>query len=271
MKKLTLFLLAFVLIASACKKEPNNKEIEEEGKNPVTGGLAPSATQNGFAINYTATWCGPCGYSGAPLIHAHAEKAPKGAIITAHAQGDPMNNSLYGSFVFDRTITVGIPTFWIGDITTEENTVKSMTTLLESGDAAAGVDYSYEITGTTMTVKTKIKFFNPTGKKYFLSVLVLEDGIDGSSTAGEYKQNGAITSYPNDDYHHDFVLRKSSIAGKAYGEEIASSPVKNYVFEKTYTITLDASWKDTYPVVIIWEKNTGDYPQYKYINSLKKK
>ena len=262
-------MLAFVLIASACKKEPNDKEIEDEGKNPVAGALAPSPIQNGFAINYTATWCGPCGYMGAPIIHTHAKNAANGAVITAHAQGDPMNNSLYGSFVYDRTITAGIPTFWVGDITTEDNT--AMTTLLAGGYADAGVDYSYEISGTTMIVKTKTKFFSPTSKKYYLSVLVLEDGIDGSSTAGEYKQNGAISSYPNDDYHHDFVLRKSSIDEKAYGEEIASSPAKGSVVEKTYTITLDASWKNTYPVLIIWEKNSGDYPQYKYINSYKKK
>ena len=261
MKKLTFILLAFVLIASACKKDETK---EEEGAK-----LAPSATQNGFAINYTATWCGPCGDWGAPLIHKFATAAPNGAVLTAHASGDPMNNSLFNSFKADRTTGGGIPSFWVGNEKTSNST--AMTSLLGSGSANAGVDYSYEISGTTMTIKTKTKFFAPTAKKYFLSVLVLEDGIDGSSSAGAYKQNGTGNSFPNDDYHHDFVLRKSSISGQAYGEEIASSPAKDSEVEKTYTITLDASWKNTYPVVIIWEQNSGSTPKYKFINSLKKK
>jgi len=262
MKKLTFILLAFVLIASACKKDDTK---EDDG----ASNLAPTSTQNGFAINYTATWCGYCGDWGAPLIHTYATGAPNGAVLTTHASGDPMTNSLYNSFKADRITGGGIPAFWVGDEKTTAN--GAMTTLIGSGSAKAGVDYTYEISGTTMTITTKTKFFAPAAKKYFLSVLVLEDGIDGSSSAGQYKQGGTSTSYPNDDYHHDFVLRKSSITGQAYGEEIASSPAADSEVEKTYTITIDASWKNTYPVVIIWEQNPGSTPQYKFINSLKKK
>ncbi len=262
MKQLSIILLAFILIASACKKDDTEEEDEATT-------LAPTATQNGFAINYTATWCGHCGNWGAPLIHTYASAAPNGAVLTSHASGDPMNNGLYASFKSDRTTGGGIPSFWVGDTKTTSD--GAMATLLASGNAAAGVDYSYEVSGTTMTINTKTKFFSPTAKKYFLSVLVLQDGINGNSASGQYEQSGTSTSYPNDDYKHDFVLRKSSVSGQAYGEEIASSPAKDSEVEKTYTITIDASWTNAYPVVIIWEQNIGSTPQYKFINSLKKK
>lgn len=260
MKKLTFILLAFVLIASACKKDEDEDDATK---------LAPSAKQNGFAINYTATWCGPCGDWGAPKINNYASDGPNGAVITAHASSDPMNNPLYGSFSAVRETGGGIPAFWVGDTKTSND--GAMAALVASGDAAAGVDYTYEVSGTTMTIKTKTKFFAPTGGKYFLSVLVLEDGIDGSSSAGQYKQNGTTSSYPEDNYKHNFVLRKSSISGQAYGEEIATAPAKDSEVEKEYTITLDGSWSNPYPVAIIWEMDATASPQYKFVNSLKKK
>ncbi len=263
MKKLTLLLLAFVLVVSACKKD-------EEETQDDNSGLNPTAKQKGFAINYTATWCGHCGNWGAPLIHSYAKDAPDGVAICAHASGDPMNNSLYNSFTQDRTTGGGIPSFWVGDDKTTDK--MAMKNLLAKGDAIAGVDISYSKDGNTMKIKTKVKFFNAGSGDYYLSVLVLEDGIDGSSSAGQYKQSGTSQSYPNDDYKHDFVLRASSINGNAYGELIVSNPAKDKEISKDYSISLDAGWKNVYPVAIIWKKeSSGAAPQYKFINAIKKK
>lgn len=259
MKKLSLILLTFVLVLGACKKDP----VVEE---PT---LAPTSTQNGFAINYTATWCTYCGDWGAPLIHKWADDAKSAVVICSHASSDPMNNSLYGEFSADRTTGGGIPSFWVAD--TKTTAATAMTDLVATGAAQAGVDYTYEVSGTTMTVKTKTKFFTPDAGEYYLSVLVLEDGINGNSTAGAYKQAGVANSYPNDDYHHDFVLRASA-SGTAYGASIATNPANNAEIDKDYTITLDASWNNPYAVVIIWRYDAASsVPQYKYINALKKK
>ncbi len=198
---------------------------------------------------------------GAPLIHDYAEDAPQGAIICAHASGDPMTNGLYTSFRSDRTTGGGIPSFWVGDIKT--STSNAMLNLLAQ-PAIAGVDYKYSVDGTTMKVDVKVKFFNSGQGDYYLSVIVLEDGIDGT---GDFDQNGAPATY-----HHDFVLRESSVPGNAYGEMIVTDPVAGKVIEKNYTIDLDASWDDVYPVCIIWKKDVaGQHPYYKFINSLKKK
>ena len=116
-----------------------------------------------------------------------------------------------------------------------------------------------------------MKFFSAGTGEYYMSVLVLEDGIDGSSSAGSYKQSGTSSSYPNDDYKHDFVLRASA-SGSAYGASIANNPASGTELEKTYTITLDASWKNPYAVCVIWRLDAGgSAPQYKFVNSLKKK
>ena len=261
MRKLLFLLLALGLAFTAC-----NKDEEEENDD---SGLNPTATQNGFAINYTATWCGHCGNWGAPLIHDYATDAPNGAVICSHAGGDPMNNPLYDSFKADRTTGGGIPSFWVGDQKTTNSS--AMKNLLNQA-AEAGVDYKYTISGTTMTVDTRVKFFQAAQGQYYLSVLVLEDGINGNSQAGQYTQSGTSQSYPNDDYHHDFVLRASASGNNAYGTMIVENPTADQKIDKSYTITLDASWVNPYAVCIIWKLDpaTGA-PQYKFVNSLKKK
>jgi len=257
MKKLTLILLAFVLVASACKKKAEDDEDENK--------LEPTAEQRGFAINYTATWCGPCGNWGAPRIHKYGDAAPHGAVITAHASGDPMYNAgLYSSFSSDRPTGGGIPSFWVGD--NKGMGDGDMNTLLASGDADAGIDFSFEKDGNKLTVKTKTKFFSPAAGDYYLSVLILEDGIDGSTSAGSYKQNG--TANPAT-YKHDYVLRASSIDGSSYGEKVASNPSDGNTVENSYTFTLDGTWKDVYPVAIVWRKGSGA-PSYHFVNAYKK-
>lgn len=260
MKKLFLLLAVFGLFFTSCKKDDGTTNANA---------LSPTQTQNGFAINYTATWCGYCGDWGAPLIHDYADAAPNGAVLTAHASGDPMyNENLYNTFTADRPTGGGIPSFYVGNVKTTDG--GAMATLLAQA-AVAGVDYTYSVEGTTMTVDTKTKFFSAATGNYYLSVLVLEDGIDGRSTAGQYAQNGTTNSYPNDDYHHDFVMRKSSVTGNAYGEQIVQNPTADQEVDKSYTITLDATWNNPYPVCIIWKFDPAATPQYQFVNSLKKK
>jgi len=240
-------------------------------KDPVAtdNGLNPTSTQNGFAVNYTATWCFYCGDWGELLTHDYANAAPNGAIVASHAASDPMTNNLYASFTADRTTGGGIPSFWVGDVMT--TSAGAMTALLSQA-APCGVDYKYSVSGSTMTIDTKTKFFSAATGDYYLSVLIVEDGINGNSTAGNYAQNGVTNSYPNDDFKHDFVLRASNVAGNAYGVLITQNPAADFTIDKSFTIALEPTWKNPYAECIIWKhESSGAVPKYKYMNSLRKK
>jgi len=256
MKKLILFLLALAIVSVAC-----NKDDDDDDDNKSS--LSPKQEQYGFAINYTAKWCGPCGSWGVPLIHDYATAAPNGAVICAHASGDPMHNAtLYTAFTADRTTGGGIPSFWIGDTKTTNGS--AMAGLLATA-AEAGVDLSFEVSGSDMNIKTKTEFFGAGTGDYYLSVLVLEDGIDGGPGSGAYEQNGGGAGLL-----HDFVLRAAA-GNIAYGELITSNPSSGKTVEKDYTIPLDASWIDVYPVAIIWNYDSSGNPKYMFVNSKKKK
>jgi hypothetical protein len=262
MKKIVLLFFIITLISFvSCKKEDEQSTENEEAT------LQPEQEQRGFAINYTAYWCSPCGNWGAPLIHDYAEDAPAGAIICAHAGNDPMYNyALFSSFTGDRTTGGGIPSFWVGDVETISS--NAMINLLNT-TPVAGVDYEYEVKDGKMNINVKVKFFEAGTGEYYLSVIVLEDGIPGGTSApSNYQQSG--TNDPN--YTHDFVLRTAATPNNAYGELIVNNPSANDEVDKSYSIDLDASWDDIYPVCIIWKKDSSNgRPYYKYINSLKKK
>ncbi|MEZ5197013.1 MAG: Omp28-related outer membrane protein [Bacteroidales bacterium] len=172
------------------------------------------------------------------------------------------NAALYNSFTSIRATGGGIPSFWVGDLKTTQ--MDQMTNLLNR-TPIAGIGISHTKDGSNITVKTNVEFFEDASGEYFLSVLILENGIDGSSSAGAYAQSG--TENPTS-YRHDFVLRASSIEGNAYGELILTNPENGESVENEYIIPLNSSWTNTvYPVAILWKKDIATSPNFKFINA----
>jgi hypothetical protein len=261
MKKI-FFILAIAISILSCQKT-------EETPKSSTPALNPVQKQWGLVIEYTAKWCGPCGNWGAPTMHDLTTSSPYVVGIAAHASGDPMfDNALYSTFSADRTTGGGIPAFWIGD--TKTQSASALTTILGK-TATAAIDLNYTKTATTMTVNTQTKFFTATSGDYYLSVLLMESGIDGGTSAtSDYQQNG--TSDPN--FKHEHVLRASAVAGKSYGASIISGAITaGKTVNKTYTIAIDPSWKKTlYPCAILWKYEAGSaVPMYKFVNCIEKK
>lgn len=256
MKKILIFTLSVFFLFSSCSKD------DTDSNEP--GALVPLQQQFGFALNYTASWCGPCGDWGAPLIH-DLEEAGNVVAITAHASNDPMYKAaLYSSFDAERPVGGGIPSFYIGDFSSTN--MSDMEALLAQ-IPKAGIAMNYTIDGLTMTINTKTEFFSTRTGIFNLVVLILEDGIDGSASSGQFEQNGVANP---DSYTHDFVLRASSSNNHVYGEEIISDPSKGDAVEKQFSIALSDDWlNDVYPVVILWKKNSLETPAFQFVNAVK--
>jgi len=259
MKKILFALVAATLMFSGCNKEDDDKNGKDKG-------LQVKKEQWAFVLNYTATWCGPCGSSGAPVILA-CGATPRALAVKAHASNDPMHvASYYSQFGQQRPSGGGIPSFWVNDIKTTTGGTKSTMEDELKKMPVAGLAIESTREGTNFKVKVKGQFFSAQAGEYFLSVFLLEDGIDGSASAGAYKQNG--TSDPA--YKHNYVFRTAATTD-LYGESVLTSPAENAVFEKEYTIAVDPAWQMTvYPVAILWKKDTsGATPHYKFINAIK--
>ncbi|MHC1707652.1 MAG: Omp28-related outer membrane protein [Bacteroidales bacterium] len=213
-------------------------------------------------LEYTATWCGPCGSYGAPQMH-DIYNLGNVVGITAHADGDPMHNAtLYSSFASARPTGGGIPSFWVGDVS--DGDVNDMQTLLQRVPEA-GVACTHSIVGNKMEVKALVEFFKNLSGDFYLSVYLLESGIDGSAGAGDHAQSG--TNDP--EYKHDFVLRTAATPSNAYGEQVASGSVtEGTQIRKDYTIDINPLWntEKVYAAVVLWKKDSGS-GMYEFINA----
>jgi len=256
MKKINLLILFISVVFISCKKE-NNEPV-----NPADD-LIPAQLQWGLAINYTATWCYYCGEWGAPLIHEFADTGYVVA-ISVHAQNDPMfNGMLYNSLTSERPTGGGIPSFWVGDVQTTD--MSAMTSLLNEIPVAALAIHS-DRSADSLKVEVKTVFYEADSSEFFLSVLILEDGIDGSANAGNYAQNG--TANP-DNYKHDFVLRASSVPSNGYGESLITAPTAGTEVSSVYSIYISPEWDDVYAVAILWRVDLWSSPAFKYVNAVK--
>jgi len=267
-------LFGLLVAFTACKKDPvpgcmdagainySADATEDDGSC-----VAPAQRQGAFAINYTATWCSPCGSWGVPAIHDMDAAGPANDVVTicSHASGDPMHNSsLYNSFKTCRPTGGGIPSFWVGDEKT--SSVSAVNTLLSSSPVVASAAFVASKEGTTMTVDTKVKFYTASSGEYYISIYILESGIAGGSSAGQYAQSGASSS----SFTHDFVLRTAYTPSLAYGTMFASGSIASgATFDGSYSIPLQAAWNldNVYVAVCIWEKNGT---MYEFVNGIEK-
>ncbi|MBA4303984.1 MAG: hypothetical protein C0424_07150, partial [Sphingobacteriaceae bacterium] len=72
MRKLFFTLMAGVLILG-CQKTPVDPADPNNPNNPGGGGgdpLAVERVQNAFGVNFSGTWCGPCGSAGIPALYS---------------------------------------------------------------------------------------------------------------------------------------------------------------------------------------------------------
>jgi len=260
MKKILPLMLLGIFALIACKK------TEIIIPDPPAF-LDPKQEQWGLVINYTATWCGACGSSGATAIN-NASQVEKTVIITHHVSGDPMYNAtLYTSMTADRKTGGGIPAFWVGD--SKVTASQTVTTLNQqmNNTPIAGIDMKTNRIGNTINVAAQVKFFSQGTGDYYLSFWLLETGIDGSASAGQYAQSG--TSDPN--YKHKFVLRAAK-DNKAYGDKILTNPAVGATHDIVFSFDINTLWtKDISVAACLWKydaSGTPDtfIPRYKYIN-----
>lgn len=260
MKFLVKIFMGFFLVLTSCN--------QDEDESVVT--LSPTAEQNGFALVYTSTTCGICGGYGIPRIEEFASQANKGAVVAVHtgAPIDPMSNQDFvNQFSVLRELGNSIPKIWVGDSSYHHSDQGAMYDLLNSGAASAGIDFNYKNSSGKFDINCAVKIFKPQNGDYYLSIFLLEDGIDGSSKAPiNFVQNGTFNSYPNDDFKHNYVLRKM-LNNSVLGENLGSGFVENQVVTHFFSIPYYSSQSNIYPVAVLWRFEQGDTSKIFYINS----
>lgn len=202
-----------------------------------------------------ATWCPPCGgtaWDNFDIIND--TYAGKAVILTAHpSRSSQLHSPEAIDFSANLPQAFGQPLFYLNrsKYTTNNIIPNTETAISEAVTASpmANTGILATIKDNTLTVDAKIKFFQEGDGEYYLSLLIIEDGVI------EQQANRGSTA------SHKRVLR-SSLMGGTFGQEIANGVIAvdtEFNFSDSKELAADWNTENLEVAAIIWQKIDGVY------------
>ena len=244
MKK-TLFILSLevTMIIASCKKS----EIDPVAINNV------SSDYKVLVVDFTATWCPPCGQYGIPAFNKASTDYPYKIVgLGIHSADDIVKTVSAEQKTIDNFYNVtGIPTFVINtkSLGSGNTNIDLEIDWVVNTIASVGVGISKTLEGNTLKINTKTVFFSDLTGTYNLAVYVVEDGILNM----QKMSNGPAVNIT-----HNHVFRGS--ANGAWGETIVSSKNPKGV-DGSYSFTIPSDVKNSsnlHVIAVIYKMSGGN-------------
>jgi len=246
MKKV-FYLIISGLFFVGCSTEPTIKET-----------ITIPPVQRTILVYKGATWCGPCGTSGKPVLRTMESYGVDKVVCLSSQTSDGLNSPAgdsIGGALMKRFNQNGIPHMFEGgneswtnfypnqntadQIMTRTNLMSPLAGVYVNGvvESVNGSNVDYQI-----NVTAKTKFFGSGAGTYKLSILVLEDDIIKGQTG---------SSNPE----HDNVIR--GFGGVSPLGDVINNINQNGEQEFSYIIPINNSWKkeNLKVAAIIWRVN----------------
>jgi len=222
----------------------------------------PEKKSRSLVLKFTETWCGPCGDWGWSLAESIiGDIGDKGYYVGVMGSSSPatMNANCYGAFESNYPVT-GYPTFIVNDedggyylstVQSKYNTFAGTVPLASPAGIAS-------ISGNTISVSTKTKFWSAASGEFYLAAFVVEDKV----MAEQNGQSGVV------EHHH--LMRGSMMPDNSpWGQSLANGTVAvNTEISKSFSMTIPSHWnKSNLSVMLaVYKKESG---KYKFINAMK--
>jgi len=260
MKKLVLALACVSILFNACKKD----DTAPSSSGSTT--LSVEKKNRAAVIYFGEDWCPPCGTYGGPTLDSCLKQ--EGTLLTGMKINTSSNNSslnwstgqgmwnVFNTGVFASANA--IPSMAVN--TTKQSVTTSVSsnysgavnkaTTFANGTVIAGIALRKSISGDSIAVDTKVKFFSDiaAGSDYRLAVYVVEDKLFTSQST---------SSGTNSNYEYRNLVRTSN-ATVYYGTEInngGDAIALDQEFSNTYKMYLKPAWnKNNLKVIgILWK------------------
>lgn len=265
MKKLVLALACVSILFNACKKDDTA---------PASSGsttLTVEKKNRAAVIYFGEDWCPPCGSNGGPTLDSCLKQ--EGTLLTGLKINTSSNNSslnwatgqgfynVYNTGVFtpaNPQLNNAIPVMAVNttnqnissNVSSNYSSAVSKATTFANGTVIAGIALSKRISGDSISVDTKVKFFSDiiAGSDYRLAIYVVEDKIITSQST---------SSGTNANYEYRNLVRTCN-ASAYYGLEInngGDAVALDQEFSNTYKMYLKPAWnKNNLKVIgILWK------------------
>lgn len=207
-----------------------------------------------------ATWCPNCGTTAWDnFTTLNANHASDAVIISVHpSRSSALHSTESIAYTENLPQAWGQPLFYVNrDKYSTNQILSNAATAISSTSSAApmantGLDV--QLTGTNLEVYAKVKFFEAGNGEYYLSLLIIEDGV-----IAQQANRGS-------DANHKKLLR-GSMTDSAFGQSFSTGAVPaNTEFEFNLSKELPENWQtgNIEVAAIIYQK-VGD--DYQFINA----
>ena len=216
-----------------------------------------SNKQRAILVYVGATWCPPCGQWGEEAKeHVENNFGEDQAIILSCQRADKITNSTefgysFGSEFQNYSGSTGIPHMHIrgggyeNDFYPSAGSFDSDINTVIGTSPTVGVCAIASLSGTTVTVKTKTRFFSASSEEHHVSVYLLEDNVIADQS---HSSLGTVPDMP-----HDHVLRAAANESNYLGESIGSSFSSEQEVEGSYNIEIDPKYNQSTGLTTDWK------------------
>lgn len=270
-KVLALIAITAITIASCKKDEDDNSSSNGGGGN---AGLVVEKKNRALLVDFSETWCPPCGSSGGPGFDSCMSlEGGDLTLMKVYGSSTPssLNSSISNGMAGAYGVS-GVPDFWVNgyelypgggvysNVSANFNWVKTKATAFAADSVIAGVAMSKTIVGDSMKIVSRVKFFKEqaAGIDYRLALYVVEAGI----IASQQTNSGTVSNY-----EHNNLVRKCTASSYSGVQLNSTAPIAaDQVFDSTYTVALNPAWDyDNLKVIgVIWK---GGSNPFKVVNS----
>ena len=230
-------------------------------------GLLVEQKNRGILIDFSETWCPPCGSSGGPGFDSSLYL--EGTSISAmkvYGSSSPatMNSALSNGLATAYNVS-GVPDFWFNNSELNPgggvyssaganyNWVNTKANAFMAEPVLAGVSLNKNIQGDSVSVTTRVKFFQAqsSGNQYTLAVYLVEDNIIS---------NQSTNSGANPNYRHRNLLRSGN-AGTYTGVALngTAAITADQVFDNTFMLpknSITGNNANLKAIAVIWKLGT---------------
>lgn len=271
MKKLFAILSVAAVVLASCGKDDDNGT----GGGTGSGSLTVEKKNRGILIDFSETWCPPCGSSGGPGFDSclYLEGTTISAMKVYGSSSPSSMNSAVSNGIASAYNVSGVPDFWFNNTELNSgggvysspganyNWVNTKANAFAADSVVAGVALTKSFVGDSVKVTTRVKFFKEqtAGVDYRLAVYVVEDNIIS---------NQSTSSGANPSYRHRNLLRSCN-ASTYTGVSLNTSGAiaADQVYDNTFVLpknSITGSTSNLKAIAVIWKM--GSTPA-KVVNS----
>lgn len=244
MKKACLLFVLFALAGSAKAQTPEKKS-------------------RAVVFKFTETWCGPCGAWGWNLANKVVDSiGDKGYYVGVMGSSDATLDANCWSPFQNNFLLNGYPTFVVNDYKTLDffSSIKEKYDQFAATEPLASPAGLVSISGNTLSVNTKTKFWSAASGDFYLAAFLIEDKVKATQVG----QTGIV--------EHHFLMRGSLMPDfSPWGQSLASGTIAaNTEYNKSFTMALEPGWvKNNISVLLVVYKKVEE--KYIVVNTVKAK